>query len=374
MNILWVASPLTDTRGGALTVTKNMVQGLKNNTHIYIGSCKYMGEIFTANGGKFIKSFPGFEPVNIKNWLLMPVSFILGFIQVVKYRKLYQAADRVIVITCHTEVFFTIPWVLFLFKKPVTIMNHTGRCPQSLYKNPLRFIMKWVYNRSQVVFVSNAHLNMWKKYDLAGKNPVVVYNGIKIDSLEQIDKLKTSEITFGYLGRIEEQKGMDILFRALESLYLSQKITIKFGGVGVDFNKYKAWSDKIVLKNPNISIIWLGQVQDTKAFFNSINCLIFPSKFESFGLVMVEAWERGVPVICSNIPAFIELKSFTNKEDEKRLIFESENSNSLSEKIMYFINNTAFYQTLEYQKKLHTVVQENFSLDQAISNIKNILS
>lgn len=302
----------------------------------------------------------------------MPISFILGLIQVINHRKLYQAADKVIVATCHTEVFFTIPWILVWFKKPVIIMNHTGRCPQSLYKNPLIFVMKWVYDRSQIVFVSNAHLDMWKKYDLVGKNPKVVYNGVKINNFEPINKPKTSKIVFGYLGRIEEQKGIDILFNALESLNPASKIEIKIGGAGVDIHKYKTWSDKIALKNSNISIIWLGQVQDTRAFFEPIDCLIFPSKFESFGLVMVEAWELGVPVICSDISAFIELKSFTSKA-EQGLIFESENSDSLTDKLIYFVSNINLYQSLDYQKKLHNTVQDNFSLDRAITNIKSVL-
>lgn len=75
MNILWVASPLTDTRGGAHTVTKNIVQGLKEDTHTYLGSCKYMGEMFVEKGGGFVEYFPGFEPSNYKK-LAIDANFI----------------------------------------------------------------------------------------------------------------------------------------------------------------------------------------------------------------------------------------------------------------------------------------------------------
>jgi glycosyltransferase involved in cell wall biosynthesis len=373
MNILWVASPLTDTRGGALTVTRNIVQGLKNDSHTYLGSCRYMGEMFEENSGSFVESFPGFEPVTVKNWLLMPLSFVLGLVQVIKHRRLYRKADRVIVATCHTEVFFTLPWVLLLFRKPVIIMNHTGRCPQSIYKNPLNFVLKWVYNHSQVVFVSHAHLEMWKGYGLIGTNPKVAYNGVKVTNFVPKNSFNNTEVVFGYLGRIEEQKGLETLFTSLESLSLHKQIKVRMGGVGTDESKYKNWSAKISSQNPHIAFEWLGQVQDTKAFFESIDCLIFPSKFESFGLVMVEAWERGVPVICSDIPAFREIKSFTG-ELEQRLVFDSENSISLTVKISYFLDQQNLFQSVGYQEELHGVAQDNFSLGIAMVKIKQILT
>jgi glycosyltransferase involved in cell wall biosynthesis len=372
MNILWVASPLTDTRGGAITVTRNIVQGLREDTHTYLGSCKYMGEMFEENGGKFVESFSGFEPVTVKNWLLMPFSFILGLFQVIKHRKLYQAANRVVVATCHTEVFFTLPWVLLWFKKPVIIMNHTGRCPQSLCKNPLRFIMKWVYDYSRTVFVSNAHLGMWKEHKLIGKNPLVVYNGVKVDDFVPRNNYEFGNTIFGYLGRLEEQKGLDTLFQSLEYLPLDRVVQVRLGGTGVGETRYKEWSTKISSQNQNITFVWLGQVQDTKDFFESIDCLLFPSKFESFGLALVEAWERGVPVLCSNITAFKEIKSFASQE-EQELMFELGNSIDLNKKIKYFIANRDLLLSPAVTKSLHDLSVIHFSLEAQKSAISDIL-
>lgn len=372
MNILWVASPLTDTRGGALTVTKNLINGLKSDKHIYLGSCRYMGCMFEENNSGYVSSFPGFEPVTIKNWLLMPVSFVLGFIQIVKHRKLYQNTDRIVVATAHTEVFFTIPWVLLWFKKPAIIMNHTGRCPQSLYKNPLKFVMEWVYNHSQVIFVSNAHKDMWEKHNLIGKSPNIVYNGVKINDFEPRLKQSKSSIIFGYLGRIEEQKGLDTLFEALEKVQISTSVEFFIGGVGYSEEKYKAWSSKIMAKNEQIAITWLGQVNDTRVFFDSIDCLIFPSKFESFGLVMVEAWERGVPVISSDIEAFKELKNFVD-EEERTLMFETENGGDLADMLNLYIQTFDRQSDGERSIRLHSVAESNFSTDIQITKFKSLL-
>ena len=369
MKIVWVASALTDTRGGALTVTRNLVQGLGENQQTYIGSCNYMGDMFEQNGGRYIKSFHGFEPVTIRNWLLIPVSFVLGLWQVIKHRKVYESADKVVVATAHTEVFFTIPWIIWWLKKPVIVMNHTGRCPKSLYKSPMKWLMSWVYDRSKVVFVSQSHLDMWLEHDLVGRQPEVIYNGTQVSDFTPNIK-NHNPLVFGYLGRIEEEKGLDTLFESLENMVGPMKL--KVGGEGKDDQKYKAWTAKIANKNPKIHIEWPGQVSDTKKFFDSIDCLIFPSKFESFGLVMVEAWERGVPVISSDILAFVELKSKSN-ELERNLVFAADSALGLSSKMLEFIQNNSTYTSQQQQNELHDIVTKEFSLDKQIQSFKSLL-
>ena len=373
MDILWVSSPLTDTRGGALTVTKNIISGLQSDNHAYLGSCKYMGKVFEESGGIFVKSFAGFEPVTVLNWLLMPVSFIIGLLQVIKHRNLIQKADRIIVATAHSEVFFTLPWIIWWFKKPVTIMNHTGRCPRSIYKNPFSFVIRWVYDHSKVVFVSKAHKAMWQDHNLIGKKSSVVYNGIKANDFEAKIRANKDTIILGYLGRIEEQKGLDTFFEALENTVYVEPVFVHIGGSGKDEHKYKAWSEKIMKQNPNIIVEWLGQISDIKKFFESINCLIFPSKFESFGLVMIEAWERGIPVISSDIPAFKELKLFADKL-EQGLVFTSENSRQLHTKIALFIKQKDTFRSSQNQINLHNIIKEQFLLESSIIQIKKILS
>jgi glycosyltransferase involved in cell wall biosynthesis len=373
MNILWVSSPLTDTRGGALTVTKNLILGLDEYTHTYLGSCGYMGEMFLESRGSFVKSFAGFEPVTIRNWVLFPVSFLLGFFQVIRYRKLYKKASYVIVATAHCEVFFTIPWVILFFRKPVIVMNHTGRCPRSLYNNPFRWIMSWVYNSSQVVFVSKAHKKLWQEKNLVGKNAQVVYNGISVYKDISRSKGTPRKTVFGYLGRIETEKGLDVFFKALQQLGSKESIEVILGGTGKDEEKYKKWADQISQRSSNISFRWLGQVQDTKSFFESIHCLVFPSNFESFGIVMVEAWERGLPVLSSNIPAFLELKSYTNSI-EKDLIFDLGNPTKLLEKMQLFLDNKNKYLGGKQAEYLHKVVAQNFSVGQQVTKIKQIMA
>ena len=50
----------------------------------------------------------------------------------------------------------------------------------------------------------------------------------------------------------------------------------------------------------------LDFVPDIRSFFASIDLLLFPSKFEGYGMVPVEAMACGVPVVSTNHPATVE--------------------------------------------------------------------
>jgi alpha-1,3-rhamnosyl/mannosyltransferase len=59
----------------------------------------------------------------------------------------------------------------------------------------------------------------------------------------------------------------------------------------------------------------------------SASAFVFPSKFEGFGLPVLEAMASGVPVICSNIPALKEVAQ------DAALYFDPDNIEDIAEKI-----------------------------------------
>ncbi len=63
--------------------------------------------------------------------------------------------------------------------------------------------------------------------------------------------------------------------------------------------------------------------------------MVLPSIQESFGLVLLESWARGKPVIVSNIPALSELVT----KSRGGLIFESDNSLELVKNLKKLINS-----------------------------------
>ena len=77
--------------------------------------------------------------------------------------------------------------------------------------------------------------------------------------------------------------------------------------------------------------------------FSNFDVLIFPTKRESLGLIGIEALACGIPVIASDIPI---IKSYV-KHNFNGLLFESENSRDLMNKIDYLLKNPDEYRRLK---------------------------
>lgn len=103
-----------------------------------------------------------------------------------------------------------------------------------------------------------------------------------------------------FIGAKRAYKGADLLAAAAELLHASHPETkVVFVGPGVLTAEHRN-SD---------SVIDVGVVDDTEraAWLRAANVLAIPSEYESFSLVVLEAWSVGIPAVVSDIPTFQEL-------------------------------------------------------------------
>jgi glycosyltransferase involved in cell wall biosynthesis len=89
-------------------------------------------------------------------------------------------------------------------------------------------------------------------------------------------------------------------FRALHEEGLPHRLVI----AGVDFGE----GGKIRAAAGSAPVELLGRVEDDEldALMRGADALVFPSLYEGFGLVVLEAMARGCPVVCSNATALPE--------------------------------------------------------------------
>lgn len=100
-----------------------------------------------------------------------------------------------------------------------------------------------------------------------------------------------------YLSRIEEKKGLDILFDALKTVTVPYKLTIAGDGNASYINYLK----EIAVKN-NISdnLSWIGFQQENKFdVLKDHDLFILPSHDENFGNVVIESLSVGTAVLIS---------------------------------------------------------------------------
>lgn len=108
-------------------------------------------------------------------------------------------------------------------------------------------------------------------------------------------------IVVGYIGALTPNKGLDDLIDAYLSLP-DESIRLRIAGSGND-EYVDGLKEKTVARN----VTWLGHV-DPDGFYEDIDCLVVPSRWhEPQGLTVVEAINRGIPLIASRRGGITEM-------------------------------------------------------------------
>jgi hypothetical protein len=95
------------------------------------------------------------------------------------------------------------------------------------------------------------------------------------------------------LARLHEKKGLDILLKAMPSL---AEAYLWIAGEGPLRRKLEALAQDFGL---SARVRFLGWRNDRAALLAAADICVFPSRYEPFGTVMVEAWAAGVPLVAA---------------------------------------------------------------------------
>lgn len=105
-----------------------------------------------------------------------------------------------------------------------------------------------------------------------------------------------------FVGRLSQEKGLDTLLQAWDSL--QEKVPLKIVGEGPLVSQVTETTARLA------DVEWLGTrtLAEVYELMGQAIMLIMPSKwYETFGRVVVESFAKGTPVIAANIGAIAEL-------------------------------------------------------------------
>lgn len=125
-----------------------------------------------------------------------------------------------------------------------------------------------------------------------------------------------------FFGRVSPIKNLELLIEAIKNKSFSIDI------VGPAENRYKSQLLSQINQNKMHNIHFLPEIKDLKSKIKLIDhyeILVLPSKFESFGQVIIEAMARGKIPISSNTPGAAEI--ITNNKNG--FLFEVNNVDQL---------------------------------------------
>ena len=205
--------------------------------------------------------------------------------------------------------------------------------------------------RKRSIFAKNlfvdAHIAISKAVEqecknVSLKNIVQIDNGVDLSKFNNYHSNTNQNKDFLKIinvARIQlPKKGQDILIKALNEC---KKRGIKFscdfvGGIDdVDIDSFNYLKSLVKEYNLENEIRFLGNRTDIAELLQQSDLFILPSRFEGFGLVILEAMASGLPVIATNIDGPKEI--ITNGVNG--LLFENENHIDLADNIMKLYND-----------------------------------
>ncbi len=131
-----------------------------------------------------------------------------------------------------------------------------------------------------------------------GVKTVVVGNFLNLDERPVRPHIPHAP-RIGALGRLHHQKGFDLLLEACAEWRKSGlPAHVQIAGDGPEHQKLRAQRDRLGLQEMVTFLGWVSPVAD---FLQGLDLLVVPSRYEPFGLVVIEALAAGTPVVACDV-------------------------------------------------------------------------
>jgi UDP-glucose:(heptosyl)LPS alpha-1,3-glucosyltransferase len=240
---------------------------------------------------------------------------------------------------CHWE---------YLKNRHPSMRNILGRVVQSL--NPRNQVIMELEKKSfapgaykKIICISKkVKEEIQRYYYIHEKDISVIYNGIDPERFNTGNKkkyhfevrkelgLNDNEILILFVGSGFERKGLQYAIEGLAFVPENYRSNIKLLVVGKgNVNKYQAIAGKYGIKN---QVLFIGPQSRIERYYAASDIFLFPTLYEPFGTVCLEAMASGLPVITTQRAGASEIMS---DSIDAFIIPEPLDSKIISEKIIF---------------------------------------
>jgi glycosyltransferase involved in cell wall biosynthesis len=247
--------------------------------------------------------------------------------------------------------------------KPDVVIAHANRATSLCLRAKLSVPVVGVvqnystrrYNAASAVFTTTHDLiATLAAQGIATERIFHIPNMVKVSELPHREDRRNPPI-IGTMGRFVKKKGFDTYIEAL-ALLKGRGVQFKaiLGGTGVEENALRELAAARGLDN---ILQFTGWVDDRKAFYTGIDIFCLPSLHEPFGIVLLEAFAHGAPIISTNSEGPKDI--ITPNYDA--IIVEKGNAEQLAEALEKLIKDSSLCDKLAVNG--FTKVKTRYSLD-----------
>lgn len=192
----------------------------------------------------------------------------------------------------------------------------------------------------------------------------VISNGIDSEfSYQPMEKQEQwkDKIVITMIGRLSNEKRQDLIIEAIAKSKYESRIQLVLAGKGLNYNKYKKMGEK--LTNPPIMQFY--EKQELIALLNQTDIYVHSSDAEIEAISCIEA------IACGNVPIIANSSRSATPQFalDDRSLFEAGNSDSLKEKIEYWIEEEAERKRM---KLLYAQSADKYRIEKSMQEIERM--
>lgn len=231
------------------------------------------------------------------------------------------------------------------------------------------------YRANKIIAISKSEYDSALEKHITSKNKLIlIENGIDIERYKDYEiyrentrkqyKIEKDAVVVGIVGRISEQKDpLTTIRAAVKMINKNKKIYFMFVGNGNLEEKVRQYAKEQKIDS---NIIITGWVNNVKPYISAFDIALLPSKWEGFGLAILEYMICKKPIIATKVGG---IANILNKEDSAFFI-EKEDDSKIVNHINYIINHKK--EILELVEKNYQDCSNRFSIQRVVDSHEQV--
>jgi len=195
----------------------------------------------------------------------------------------------------------------------------------------------------------------------------IIYNGINLETIQVKEWMLRDDFRMVVLGRLmHEKKGQDVFIRALAHLVHTRRIKDLRATIIGD-GASRAFLEKLAADLAVSDRLTFAGAQERpyiQEHLRDFDLLIQPSRYEGFGITVIEAMAAGIPVLVSDVDGPMEII----REGEYGTYFTSGDDKDCAHKIQEIKEQTEKPEFREWIERTRVYVNQTFSISSTSSN------
>jgi glycosyltransferase involved in cell wall biosynthesis len=204
------------------------------------------------------------------------------------------------------------------------------------------------------------------EYGFPAEHIYRIPNGVDTDEFKRRRPFpERSKIIFLLIGRRTPQKGVDIAFRAMQTLLQKGINNLELRLYGLDYPEYdnRRMAQECGVQS---AVRFYPYTENIHDVYHDAHCLLLPSRTEGLSNVLLEAMSLELPVIATRISGTVDVV----EHEKSGILIASEDAEALAVSMEEAMKNPAL--TLRLGENARQRIIDKFSLDEVARNYSGL--